>query len=153
MIAVVQRVRQASVLVEDDGYQARIGRGLCVLLAIETDDTEAEADWMARKLVNLRIFPDDADRMDRSLLENSGELLLVSQFTLAGDTSHGHRPSFTGAAEPGKGNTLYRRVAEQCQQTHGVRVRTGVFGAKMVVDVTNEGPVTVILRRTREEAE
>ena len=148
MITVVQRVRQASVLVEDDGYQARIGRGMCVLLAVEVADTESQADWMARKLAHLRIFPDREDRMNQSLLDIGGELLLVSQFTLAGDASRGHRPSFTGAAEPERGNALYRRVAEQARQVHGARVRTGVFGAKMVVQLINDGPVTLIVRKS-----
>ncbi|MHC4179918.1 MAG: D-aminoacyl-tRNA deacylase [Planctomycetota bacterium] len=134
MIAVVQRVRQASVLVEDDGYQTRIGRGMCVLLAVEVDDTESEADWMAKKLAHLRVFPDRADRMNQSLLDIGGEMLLVSQFTLAGE-----------------GNALYRRVAEQARQAHGVRVRTGVFGAKMVVQLTNDGPVTVIVKKQRDK--
>ncbi|MHC4427766.1 MAG: D-aminoacyl-tRNA deacylase [Planctomycetota bacterium] len=151
MIAVVQRVRQASVLVEDDGYLTRIGRGMCVLLAVEVDDTESEADWMAKKLAHLRIFPDRADRMNQSLLDIGGEMLLVSQFTLAGDASRGHRPSFTGAADPEKGNALYRRVADQARQAHGVRVRTGVFGAKMVVQLTNDGPVTVIVKKRRSD--
>ena len=150
MIAVVQRVRNASVLVEDDGYQARIAQGLCVLLAVEAGDTERQADWMANKLAHLRIFADRQDRMNLSLLEIEGEMLLVSQFTLAADAARGHRPSFAGAADPDLGIALYRRVAEQAQTVHGVRVRTGVFGAKMVVQLTNDGPVTLILQQKNE---
>ncbi len=133
--------------VEDDGYKARIRRGLCVLLAVEVGDTEAEADWMAHKLVNMRIFPDRDDKMNRSLLDLSGEMLLVSQFTLAGDTARGNRPSFASAADPDLGSHLYRRVAEQVRREHGVRVRTGVFGARMLVQIANDGPVTVIVEK------
>ncbi len=147
MIAVVQRVREASVTVPAEGYRAAIGRGLCVLLAVERSDGEGEADWMARKLAHLRIFPDEEGRMNRSVLDVGGELLLVSQFTLAGDASRGHRPSFDDAAEPETGRRLYGRVAECLRSAHGLGVQTGVFGAMMELGVVNDGPVTIILRR------
>jgi D-tyrosyl-tRNA(Tyr) deacylase len=147
MIAVVQRVREASVSVEEDGYSAAIGQGLCVLLAVEGGDTEQPADWMANKLARLRIFADEQDRMNRSVLEVGGEVLLISQFTLAGDCARGHRPSFENAAEPQLGRELYERVAERLAAEHGVAVKTGVFGAMMQVSLVNDGPVTVILHR------
>lgn len=147
MIAVVQRVREASVTVEADGYRAGIGRGLCVLLAVERGDTEAPADWMARKLANLRIFPDEQEKMNRSVREVGGEVLLISQFTLAGDCAKGNRPSFADAAEPAEGRRLYERVAEQLRTEHGLPVACGVFGASMLVRVDNDGPVTVIVKR------
>ena len=147
MIAVVQRVHEASVSVEAEGYDARIGRGLCVLLAVEGGDTEQPADWMANKLARLRIFADEQGRMNRSVLDVGGEVLLISQFTLAGDCARGHRPSFDKAAEPQLGRELYERVAERLAAEHGVVVKTGVFGAMMQVSLVNDGPVTVIVQR------
>ena len=147
MIVVVQRVREASVTVEAEGVSAGIGPGLCVLLAVERGDTEAPADWMARKLAHLRIFADERSRMNRSVKDIGGEVLLISQFTLAGDCARGHRPSFDNAAEPELGRRLYERVAEQLQSRHGVPVKTGVFGAMMQVGLVNDGPVTVIIQR------
>jgi D-tyrosyl-tRNA(Tyr) deacylase len=151
VIAVVQRVREASVTVEEDGYRAAIGRGLCVLLAVEAGDTEQPADWMANKLARLRIFADEQGRMNRSILDIGGEVLLISQFTLAGDCTRGHRPSFDNAAEPQLGRRLYERVAEHLASEHEVAVRTGVFGAMMQVSLINDGPVTVIVQRRAPE--
>jgi D-tyrosyl-tRNA(Tyr) deacylase len=148
VIAVVQRVREASVSVEAEGYDARIGRGLCVLLAVEREDTEPLARWMANKLAHLRVFPDDEGKMNRSVLDVGGEVLLISQFTLAGDCAKGHRPSFVNAAEPQLGRRLYERVAERLADDHGVPARTGVFGALMQVSLINDGPVTVIVQRS-----
>ena len=100
MIAVVQRVDEASVSVDSPAYEARIGRGLCVLLAVERGDGEAQAEWIAGKIARLRIFPDEQDKMNRSVRDIAGAVLLVSQFTLAGNCTKGNRPSFAGAAEP-----------------------------------------------------
>jgi D-tyrosyl-tRNA(Tyr) deacylase len=147
VIAVVQRVREASVTVEDDGYRAGIGPGLCVLLAVEGGDTEQPADWIANKLARLRVFADEQGRMNRSVLDVGGEVLLISQFTLAGDCTRGHRPSFDNAADPQLGRRLYERVAQRLTQALGVAVKTGVFGAMMQVGLVNDGPVTVIVRR------
>ncbi|MHC4416639.1 MAG: D-aminoacyl-tRNA deacylase [Planctomycetota bacterium] len=147
MIAVVQRVREASVTVKADGYHAQIGRGLCVLLAVERGDTEQQADWMAKKLAQLRLFPDEQDKINRSVLDIRGEMLLISQFTLAGDPSKGNRPSFVGAAEPDLGRRLYERVADRVRVDHGVPVSTGVFGAAMLVSLVNDGPVTLIVQK------
>ncbi len=147
MIAVVQRVREASVTVEAEGYRADIGPGLCVLLAVERGDDEASADWMAKKLANLRILPDEARHMNRSVLETGGAVLLVSQFTLAGDCSRGNRPSFDAAAEPEAGRALYQRVGARLRDEHSLQVEFGIFGAMMQVALVNDGPVTVIVRR------
>jgi D-aminoacyl-tRNA deacylase len=146
MIAVVQRVSSASVGVESSGYHAAIGPGLCVLLCAERDDGEHEAAWMAGKLARLRIFRDEQDRMNRSVQDVRGEVLLISQFTLAGDCSKGNRPSFIAAAEPAQGQMLYERVGALLASEHRVPVRYGVFGAMMTVSIVNDGPVTLIVR-------
>jgi D-aminoacyl-tRNA deacylase len=146
MLAVVQRVTAASVTVEADDYHAAIGPGLCVLLCAERGDGPAEAEWMAGKLARLRIFRDEQGRMNRSIQEIGGEVLLVSQFTLAGDCSKGNRPSFIAAADPDVGRTLYEHVGRLIQGEHGVAVKWGVFGAMMQVSLTNDGPVTVVVR-------
>ena len=147
MIAVVQRVKEASVAVDSEGYRARIDRGLCILLAVERGDTEREAAWMASKCARLRLFPDERNKMNRSVQEVGGAVLLVSQFTLAGDCARGNRPSFARAADPGVGQRLYELVADHFRGDHGLPVSTGVFGAHMVVSVTNDGPVTVVVER------
>ena len=146
MLALVQRVSHAAVTVEAQGHRAEIGLGLCVLLGVEKGDDEPAADWMARKLAALRIFPDDHRNMNRSVLDVGGAVLLVSQFTLAGDCSRGNRPSFDGAAEPDLGRALYERVAGQLREAHGLHVGCGIFGAMMRVELINEGPVTVMVR-------
>ncbi len=147
MIAVVQRVQQASVSVAADDYHAPIGRGLCVLLGIEQGDGEPQADWMAGKLARLRIFPDEQGKMNRSVQEIGGEVLVISQFTLAGDCAKGNRPSFVGAAEPEVGRRLYEHVCERLRSEHDVPVQTGIFGAMMQISLVNDGPVTVIVKR------
>lgn len=147
MIAVLQRVREASVTVEAIGHHAHIGRGLCVLLAIERGDTEQQADWMANKLAQLRIFPDQQEKMNRSVADIGGEVLLISQFTLVGECAKGNRPSFAKAAEPDLGRRLYERVARRMVSEHGLPVATGVFGAMMLLNLINDGPVTLIVRR------
>lgn len=147
MIAIVQRVTEAAVSVEEKNYHAAIGTGLCVLLGVEQGDTDAEAAWMAGKLAKLRIFRDDEDRMNRSVQDIAGEVLLVSQFTLAGDCSKGNRPSFIRAAEPTAGESLYEHVAMLMREEHNLIVKTGVFGAMMQVSLTNDGPVTLIVHR------
>jgi len=145
MIAVVQRVLSASVTVKDPTYRSSIEQGLLILLGVETTDDQASADWMAGKLARLRIFKDEQDRMNRSVQEAGGEVLLVSQFTLLGNTAKGNRPSFIQAAEPVLGETLYERVALQLQDANGLDVKTGVFGAMMQVQLVNDGPVTLIV--------
>jgi D-tyrosyl-tRNA(Tyr) deacylase len=146
MIAVVQRVSRAEVRVDELDYRAAVGSGLCVLLGVEQGDEPEHAAWMAKKLTHLRIFRDDHDRMNRSVQDVAGEILLVSQFTLAGDCAKGHRPSFVGAAAPELGEKLYEEVARLIESEHDVAVHKGVFGAMMAVELVNDGPVTLIVK-------
>ncbi len=143
MRVVVQRVSEASVAV-DDHIAGEIGTGLVVLLGVSRTDTRRDADWLADKVAGLRIFPDDAGKLNRSLIETGGSLLVVSQFTLYGDCRKGRRPSFDGAAEPGEARLLYEYFVEACRK-RGVKVETGVFQAAMRVRLVNEGPVTLIV--------
>jgi D-tyrosyl-tRNA(Tyr) deacylase len=143
MRAVVQRVSEASVRVEGR-VVGQIGRGLLVLLGVGTGDGEADAEMLAEKVANLRIFPDEAGAMNRSLLEVEGELLVVSQFTLYGDARKGRRPSFIDAAAPEEANRLYRHCVEKARAL-GLKVEEGVFRAMMDVALVNEGPVTILL--------
>ena len=147
MIAVVQRVTRAGVTVEDPPYSAKIGCGLCVLLGIEEGDDVTDSRWMAKKLAHLRIFKDAQDKMNLSLIDNGGELLLISQFTLAGDCSQGNRPSFIRAASPEIAEPLVTEVGDLLQDQHSISVTLGKFGAMMHIDLVNDGPVTVVIRR------
>lgn len=143
MRLVIQRAEQASVTV--DGVEiARTGPGVMVLVGVGNDDAEKDAVWLAEKTVNLRIFEDEAGKLNLSLLETGGQLLAVSQFTLFGDCRRGRRPSFTDAAPPEPGLRLFNRYVEACRAL-GVHVQTGEFGAHMKVHLTNDGPVTLIL--------
>jgi D-aminoacyl-tRNA deacylase len=143
MRAVIQRVDRASVRVGEE-VVGQIGRGLLVLLGVMRSDGGAEADWMADKLSALRIFENDLGKFDRSLAEVDGELLMVSQFTLYGETRKGRRPSFSRAAAPELAQSLYDRVVQRARSA-GLRVETGRFGAHMKVELINDGPVTLIL--------
>lgn len=143
MIAVVQRVRQSDVTVADRAVGA-IGAGLTVLLGVAGTDTPAEADWMAEKIVHLRIFEDDAGKMNRSLKDVGGEMLVISQFTLLGDCRKGRRPSFVRAADPEAADRLYQRFIDRVRNT-GIPVATGQFRAHMAVSLVNDGPVTLIV--------
>lgn len=143
MRAVVQRVSEAFVEVEGEEV-GRISLGLLVLLGIGHGDTVEDALYLARKIVALRIFPDEAGKMNLSLKEVGGEVLLVSQFTLYADTRKGNRPSFVQAAPPDLGKRLYEAAIEAFLQ-QGVHVETGVYGAHMRVHLVNDGPVTLIL--------
>ena len=144
MRAVLQRVKEAKVVV-DGKTVGEIKRGILVLLGVGKADTEDDAAWIADKIVNLRIFEDDEGKMNRSLLETGGELLIVSQFTLYGDARKGRRPSFTEAAPPDLGERLYEKVVENIRTKYGLKVETGVFGAMMDVHLVNWGPVTILL--------
>jgi D-tyrosyl-tRNA(Tyr) deacylase len=139
MKAVVQRVARASV--EPGGA---IGPGLCVLLGVATGDGEGDAVRLAEKVARLRIFQNDEGKFDRSLLDTGGQALVVSQFTLFADTSRGNRPSFSGAARPEAAEPLYGTFCDALRAL-GVRVETGVFGARMAVELVNDGPVTIVL--------
>ena len=144
MIALLQRVTQASVVV-DGATVGAIGAGLMVLLCAEKGDTEKEADALLTKLLAYRVFSDDAGKMNRSLTDVAGGLLLVPQFTLAADTNSGTRPSFTPAAAPADGLRLFEQVVRQARARHAT-VETGQFGADMQVSLTNDGPVTFWLQ-------
>jgi len=143
MRAVVQRVSEASVRVERE-VQGEIGPGLVVLVGVQVEDSEADADALADKVLNLRIFPDEAGQMNRSVLDAGGGLLVVSQFTLLGDARKGRRPSYIDAARPEEADRLYLRFVERLR-TSPLRVATGVFRAMMDVALVNQGPVTILL--------
>lgn len=145
MRALVQRVRQASVSVEGDVVGA-IGQGVVVLVGVGHGDTEEVADWLARKVAGLRIFEDAEGRMNAGLLDVGGEALVISQFTLYADVRKGRRPSFIDAALPDVAEPLVGRFAQTLAGT-GVPVKTGVFGTHMLVEIHNDGPVTILLER------
>jgi D-tyrosyl-tRNA(Tyr) deacylase len=143
MRAVCQRVAEARVVV-DRQVVGEIERGLCVLLGVARGDVAADAERLAGKIVRLRIFPDDAGRFDRNVLDANGRVLAVSQFTLIADTAKGNRPSFTDAAPPEEAEPLYELFCEALA-AEGVQVARGVFGASMRVELVNDGPVTIVL--------
>jgi D-tyrosyl-tRNA(Tyr) deacylase len=145
--AVVQRVRSASVRVEER-TTGRIGAGLMVLLGVAVADREDDARAMAEKIANLRIFPDDAGLMNRSVLDTRGAILLVSQFTLYGDARKGRRPSFIAAAKEPLASDLYERTGSELERL-GLAVQYGEFGADMQVELINDGPVTILLDSQR----
>ena len=144
MIAVLQRVSQASVQV-DGAVIGQIGHGLLVLLCAEQGDTDAVADKLLAKVLKLRIFADEAGKMNRSVQDVAGGLLVVSQFTLAADVAGGNRPSFTQAARPDEGRRLYEHFVAQARVLHPV-VETGQFAADMKVSLINDGPITIPIR-------
>ena len=150
MRAVVQRVTDAKVSVGGK-VVGEIGPGLLVLLGVARDDSSGDADYLAGKIANLRIFDDEMGRMNRSLLEVSGGMLVVSQFTLYGDVRRGRRPSYAEAAEPLKANSLYEHFVNRVRGD-GIKVETGVFQAMMQVSLTNDGPVTILLDSRREKS-
>ena len=145
MRVVVQRVSQASVSVDGRTVGA-IGRGLVALVGVAHGDMEEQAEWLARKIASLRIFEDSAGRMNAGLLDVDGAALVISQFTLYADTQKGRRPSFVEAARPEVAEPLVAHFASALEQC-GVPVQTGVFGAMMLVEIQNDGPVTIILDR------
>ena len=144
MRAVIQRVSEASVTV-DKLLHAKIGKGLLVLLAVEEADQEDDIKWLAKKIVNMRIFADENFLMNKSLTDISGELLVVSQFTLYGSTRKGNRPSFIKAAPPSYAEMMYRQFISHTSSLHSLDVKSGVFGADMKVSLCNDGPVTIII--------
>src|SRR3954471_19815755 len=143
MRAVIQRVSTARVVIEGREH-SRIGSGILILLGVEKDDTIGDAEMLARRIVELRIFEDDAGKMNRSVIEAGGHILAVSQFTLLGDCRRGRRPSFDPAAPPDIARELYEQFVKEIGVL-GVPVSTGVFQADMNVELTNQGPVTFIL--------
>lgn len=145
MRVVLQRVSSSRVTVEGE-VVGQIGRGLNLLVGIASTDTEAELEWMSRKCLELRVFSNSDGKFDQSVLEIGGELLVISQFTLYGDSRKGRRPSFDQAASPALAKMLYHQFVEKLRQS-GLRVETGRFGAMMQVSIENDGPVTVILEK------
>ncbi len=146
MRIVLQRVKSASVTVVGERVSG-IGPGLLLLVGVAKGDGEAEAGWLAEKIVGLRVFPDDAGRMNLSVRDAGGEILAVSQFTLLADTKRGKRPSFVGAAPPEKAEPLFDGFCERLDALGVGVVKKGVFGAMMEVELVNDGPVTIILER------
>lgn len=145
MRALIQRVKKAVVTVNGE-ETGRIGRGMLILLGVAGEDTLEECRWLADKVCQLRIFNDNEGRMNLSCSQVSGDLLVVSQFTLYGDCNKGRRPSFVRAAGSRKGEELYRCFVKHCRQA-GFKVETGEFGAMMDVELVNDGPVTLMLER------
>jgi D-tyrosyl-tRNA(Tyr) deacylase len=147
MRAVVQRVTSASVTIEGE-TTGRIEKGLMVLLGVGQEDSSADAEYLAEKIVNLRIFTDEAGKMNLSVGDVGGAVLVVSQFTLYGDVRKGRRPSYIGAAAPDRANLLYELFVAEVSR-RGIPVQTGVFQAMMQVSLTNDGPVTILLDSER----
>ncbi len=143
MRLVLQRVRDAQVKVEDKPV-GRIGKGLVVLLGIRNGDGERDAKYLAEKVAHLRVFEDESGKFNLSVMDIGGEVLVISQFTLYGDCRKGRRPSFTQASSSEEANRLYERFVGLLQEK-GLRVKTGIFGAHMLVEIQNQGPVTLIL--------
>jgi D-tyrosyl-tRNA(Tyr) deacylase len=144
MIAVIQRVRKASVEIADKEH-ASIAAGLLVLLGITHTDEELDVEWLSAKICSLRIFSDEAGKMNRSLSEINGELLVVSQFTLFASTKKGNRPSFIEAARPEQAIPLYEQFIAACKMQLNQKIKTGIFGADMQVALINDGPVTILI--------
>ena len=143
MKVLIQRVKRASVTIDNKLY-SKIDKGILALVGIEKSDTIEQVQKMAKKLSGLRIFPDENDKMNRSILDIHGEMLLVSQFTLCGDCKKGTRPSFDKSAAPDIANKLYENFVKEIQN-YGIKTETGVFGAMMDVELINDGPVTFML--------
>jgi len=142
---VVQRVKNASVEVEGKTV-GKINKGFLVLIGVTHEDTTENADYLVKKLVNLRVFRDEEDKMNLALKDVGGELLLISQFTLYANCERGNRPSFVEAAKPDKANELYQYIINECKKQIDI-VETGIFGADMKVNLLNDGPVTIILEK------
>lgn len=148
MRAVIQRVNQATVTIDGERV-ATIGVGLLVLVGVETGDTAADAEWLANKIVQLRIFSDDDGKMNEDIRAIDGHLLVVSQFTLLGDAHRGNRPSFVQAARPEEAMPLYETLLQQLESRTGKPPERGVFAADMQVSLINDGPVTILLNSRR----
>ncbi len=145
MKVLLQRVTRASVSVEGK-VEGEIGNGLLLLVGIAQEDSEKELDWIAEKCLNLRIFEDEEDKMNRSVLDVKGEILAISQFTLMGNTQKGRRPSFTNAASPEKGKAYYDLFIDKLK-SFSIKVESGIFGAMMDVELINRGPVTLMIEK------
>lgn len=144
MRTVIQRVQRASVTI-DGVLKSSIGNGMMILVGVEEPDTSADIDWLCRKIVNMRIFPDEKGVMNCSILESGGDILVVSQFTLMASTRKGNRPSYIRAARPEIAVPMYESFCASLSDALGKPVQTGTFGADMKVELINDGPVTIIL--------
>ncbi|HVD98741.1 MAG TPA: D-aminoacyl-tRNA deacylase [Cytophagaceae bacterium] len=144
MIALIQRVSEAGVTIEGK-LKASIGIGLLVLIGIGLEDTEEDADWLCKKTTQMRIFGDEEGKMNLSLKDIQGDLLVISQFTLHASTKKGNRPSFIDAARPEQAIPLYEKFISLCKTELGKEIKTGEFGADMKVNLVNDGPVTIFL--------
>ena len=144
MIAVIQRVQESAVTINHT-VKSSIGNGLLILVGIEDADTAEDIEWLAAKIVNLRIFNDEAGVMNKSVLDSGGELLVVSQFTLHASTKKGNRPSYIKAAKPEVAIPIYEKFVQTLSRLQGKRVQTGEFGADMKVSLVNDGPVTILI--------
>jgi D-aminoacyl-tRNA deacylase len=144
MIAVIQRVSESNVKIEGE-IKGAIGLGLLVLLGIEDADAQEDIEWLSKKIVNLRIFPDDLGVMNRSILDAEGDILLISQFTLHASTKKGNRPSYIKAAKPDYAIPMYEQFIKGLEAELGKKIQTGEFGADMKVLLVNDGPVTIII--------
>lgn len=144
MIAVIQRVSESFVKIEGK-VKSQIGLGLMVLIGIEDADQKGDIEWLSKKIVNLRIFPDENEVMNKSLLDVNGEILLISQFTLHASTKKGNRPSYIKAAKPDVAIPLYEQMIGALEQELGKEIGTGEFGADMKVSLINDGPVTIVI--------
>ena len=145
MKVLIQRVKQASVKV-DEKQISKIDQGFLVFVGITHTDTQKEADYLAKKVTNLRVFGDQNEKMNLSLKDVNGKLLIVSQFTLYGNCENGNRPSFTDAARPDYAKDLYDYFCNKCAET-GIEVQTGIFGADMKINLINDGPVTLMIEK------
>ena len=145
MRLLIQRVKNADVKV-DNKIVGEINKGFLVLCGVTHTDTKETADYLIKKLINLRVFEDENEKMNLSIKQVDGELLIVSQFTLYADTSHGNRPSFVNAAKPEMANELYEYFCKKCE-SEGIKVQKGIFGADMKVNLLNDGPVTIMLEK------
>ena len=148
--AVIQRVSEATVRVDGE-VAGSIGPGMLVLLGVEREDTEHDRDWLAERLLKIRIFEDEEGRMNRNILDAGGQTMVVSQFTLFGSIKKGSRPSYNRAADPAEAIPLYESFVEKMSSLLGSEVATGVFGAEMKVDLSNDGPVTLVIDSKNKE--
>lgn len=148
MRCLIQRVQESKVVVNNQ-VTGQIQQGLLVFVGIGKDDTEKDIDWMSKKIAQLRIFNDETGKMNKSLLDVQGDLLVVSQFTLYGDAQKGNRPSFTESAPPDKARMYYELFVQKCEQLLMKKVQTGIFAADMKVHLINDGPVTIWLESQR----
>ena len=151
MRALIQKVAEGGVFIEKENYSAEIGKGIVIFLGIKTGDTEDDINFVADKCCNLRIFPDADEKMNLSVKDVKGEVLIISQFTLYGETSKGNRPGFTEAAKPEEAIPLYEKFISRVKENIGAdKVKTGKFGAMMLVKIINDGPVTLTVESKKQ---